>query len=653
MSALTDLLILNVAGNEATRSARSQTLRQAEFRVVEAAAGGEALCLMAAEIPHLVILDVDLPDISSLEVGRRIKANSAMAFVPVLYLSAVSVEEKDWARELKSGADSYLLEPVEPQVLVAMVRALLRMGQAEASVRTSARDWQTTFDAISDGLALLDGQGRVLRCNQAFARILEKPSSEICGRPCDELVYTRTNPAEATPFQRMLQTRQRESRDLYLGDGWFHVTSDPILAENGAITGAVCILSDITERKHAEQERAQLLLREQAARREAEAANRAKDTFLATVSHEVRTPLNAIMGWARLLRNGKLDTATGARAIESIERNATVQSQLIDDLLDISRIVTGKLNLEVGPVELGPIILAAIESIRPAAETKEIAIESVLDPAVEQISGDPRRLQQVVGNLLSNAIKFTPEGGRVNVRLDRADACARITVSDTGQGISPEFLPYVFDRFRQADATNNQPQTGLGIGLAIVRHLVELHGGTVQADSPSEGQGATFTVKLPLVQLQIADFELRNEPVAGKESALCSPQSEVSLGGLRVLVVDDEADARELLVVMLTQYGANVRAVASAQEALEALDRWPPDVLVSDIAMPDMDGYALIQKVRARPPERGGRIPAVALTAYARVEDRTHALVAGYHMHIAKPVNPAELAVVIATLSKG
>jgi signal transduction histidine kinase/ActR/RegA family two-component response regulator len=388
---------------------------------------------------------------------------------------------------------------------------------------------------------------------------------------------------------------------------------------------------------------------------ESQEASRLKDEFLATVSHELRTPLNAILGWARMLRTGKLDELTASQAIEIIERNARSQAQLIEDLLDVSRIITGQLRLEIGPVEPVSVINAAIDAVRPAAEAKSVRLQAVLDPWAGTVSGDPNRLQQIIWNLLSNAVKFTPKRGNVQVRLERVNSQIELVISDTGQGISQEFLPFVFDRFRQADSTLTRAHGGLG--LSIVRHLVEMHGGTVYADSPGEGLGSTFTVRLPLRVVRERAGEKGDsmaEPARHSQSIDfsdilfdCPPE----LRGLRVLVVDDEPDARGLLIAVLSQCDADVRACASAEEALVELEQWKPHIIVCDIEMPGEDGYSLIRKVRALPAEQGGRIPAVALTAHARAEDRMRVLSAGFNMHIPKPVEPAELALVIASFT--
>lgn len=404
---------------------------------------------------------------------------------------------------------------------------------------------------------------------------------------------------------------------------------------------------EIAERKRAEKERAELLAREQEARRAAEEANRLKDEFLAMVSHELRTPLTAILGWAHMLHSGQLDEAGVRRALETIERNAKVQAQVIEDLLDISRIMSGKLHLDVRAVKPRAVIEAAVDAMRLAAEAKNIRLQVITDPNDEPIAGDPDRLQQVVWNLLSNAIKFTPKGGRVEVRLEHGDTHISLIVKDTGQGIKPDFLPYVFDRFRQADSTITRKHRGLGLGLAIVRHLVELHGGSVAVESPGEGQGSTFTITLPVRPARMETQEPTSVRPTGGEIRFNCP---ASLRGLRILIVDDEMDTLDFTATVLEKCDAQVAIASSAAEALETLKRWRPDALVSDISMPGGDGYELISKVRALAPEQGGRVPAIALTAYVRVEDRLRALSAGYQMHVPKPIEPGELVMVIASL---
>ena len=435
------------------------------------------------------------------------------------------------------------------------------------------------------------------------------------------------------------------AREQILGAMTFVITEssrrytarDVALAEAVANRAAVAI------------DNARLLAAERRARGEAEAANRAKDEFLAVLSHELRTPLNAVYGWARMLRAGQVPAEATERGLEAIVRNANAQVQLIDDLLDISRVITGKMRLDVRPVDLRTVIEAALDSVRPAAVAKDIRVQTVLDPRAGPITGDPDRLQQVVWNLLMNAVKFTPKGGRVQVHLQRVNSHVEIVVSDTGLGMSADVLPFIFDRFRQGDSSSTRVHTGLGLGLALVKHFVELHGGDVTAQSPGEGKGATFIVTLPLTIAEIsAGPAPREHPTA---TSLELPTLVTRLDGVRVLVVDDDRDALDLASAILSQAGAVVRTCSSASEALQTFPEWRPDVLVSDVEMPGEDGYALIRKIRVLERERTGKTPAVALTAYGRVQDRMLALTAGFNMHVPKPVDPGELTTIIASLA--
>ncbi len=394
-------------------------------------------------------------------------------------------------------------------------------------------------------------------------------------------------------------------------------------------------------------EQARLFELAQAERRRAEEASRLKDEFLATVSHELRTPLTAMLGWMQLLRTGRLSAEKQARALETVERNTRVQAQLVEDLLDVSRIISGKLRLELGPMELADAVRGALEVVRPAAKARGVRLRATLDPEASPFVGDPHRLRQVVWNLLSNAVKFTPEGGRVDVRLRREGASSLIEVEDTGQGIGPDFLPHVFERFRQAEGGTTRRHSGLGLGLAIVKHLVELHGGQVEARSEGEGRGASFTVRLPASQAGAGAGRPEHADGPSEEGLECP--SEVK--GLRVLVVDDEEDVRELVLSLLDRCEMRVKAVGRASEALEVLVAERPDVLVCDIGMPEEDGYTFIRRVRQLPPESGGRTPAVALTAYSRAEDRMRALLSGYQMHLPKPIQPRELVATLALLT--
>ena len=371
----------------------------------------------------------------------------------------------------------------------------------------------------------------------------------------------------------------------------------------------------------------------EAARAEAEAANRAKDEFLSILSHELRNPLNAVSGWAKMLERGQLSAEQSRRAIQIILRNAALQVRLIDDLLDMTSVVSGRMRLAVQAVDLRSVVEEAVDTVRPAADAKDIRLQVVIESPGASVNGDPGRLQQVMWNLLSNAVKFTPKGGRVQISVQRVNSHVEIMVSDTGEGIRADLLPYIFDRLRHGDSSASRPHGGLGIGLALVRHLVELHGGSVFAESPGEGQGATFVVKLPLM---IA--EVRQAPVAHRAEPLLA---DLSLAGLRVIVVDNDPAAVDLIAEVLTRAGGEVRGCASAEIALHTLGQWRPEVLVSDIEMPGVDGYTLIRKVRALAPEQGGKTPAVALTAFSRPEDRIRSLMAGFNIHVSKPVDPA------------
>jgi signal transduction histidine kinase/ActR/RegA family two-component response regulator len=389
--------------------------------------------------------------------------------------------------------------------------------------------------------------------------------------------------------------------------------------------------------------------RERRARGQAEAANRTKDEFLATVSHELRTPLTAMLGWARLLRGKRVDQSRTERAVEAIERNAVAQAQLIEDLLDVSRIVSGKLRLDLHEADLHQIVEAAVESLRPSMDAKRIRFEMLLDPVGAHVLGDPNRLQQIVWNLLSNAIKFTDKEGRVTLSVARINSHVELAVRDDGRGIDPQFLSRVFQRFEQEESGESRLHGGLGLGLAISRHLVELHGGTIEAASGGPGQGAVFTVKLPLLPLTRKADEKEVHPSLSRDVRL---EATPEVQGLKVLIVDDEPDTRELLVATLTSFGCQVRAAAGAEEALRAVAAWSPEVIVSDIGLRGESGYDLVRKIRTLPAEEGGRIPAAALTAYARPEDRRRALRAGFEMFLPKPVEPGELVAALATLAR-
>ncbi len=546
-------------------------------------------------------------------------------------------------------------------VLHVLVRRWLAERMASEKALREQWDWlRTTLSSIGDAVLATDAEGRVVFLNGVAERLTGWSESAAKGRPLVEvfhIVHEVSREPAVNPVDRAL----REGVVVGLANHTLLISRDgsetpiddsaaPIRGADGRVRGVVLVFRDVAERKRAEDEREGLLARETTARAEAEAANRSKDEFLATVSHELRTPLSVITGWAGILRSGKRDEATALRAAETIERNARAQAKIIEDILDVSRITSGKFKVEASEVDTAPLVASAVDSLRPAAEAKGIALATALDPDTGLVWGDPTRLQQVVWNLVSNAVKFTPKGGRVDVRLCRVRSFVEIEVADSGAGISPAFLPAVFDRFRQADSSTTRKHGGLGLGLAIVRHLVELHGGAVSAASAGEGLGSTFTVRLPIRAVRLPPASSRMPPYAAPAADSPMPEIATALAGLRVMIVDDEPDALEMLALLLAACGAEVRAVASAAAALAALADWQPDVLVSDIGMPEADGYDLIRQVRALPGGERAAVPAIALTAHARAEDRANALAAGFQAHVAKPVDQIELVLVAARL---
>jgi PAS domain S-box-containing protein len=466
-------------------------------------------------------------------------------------------------------------------------------------------------------------------------------------QPCNDVWYESVRTGAAYEIEyRFLDRKSGQYR-------WFQGRALPVRDAGGAIVKWFGTCIDIDAQKRLAEQRKDLLDGERAARIEAERVGRMKDEFLATLSHELRTPLNAILGWSQIITRDDVEAAVRKQGVSVIERNARSQAKLIDDLLDMNRIVSGKVRLDVQRVKLIDVIEAALETVRPAAEGKRIRMTKVLDPMADAVSGDPHRLQQIVWNLLSNAVKFTPANGQVEVRLERVNNDLEISVSDSGVGIRAEFMPHVFERFRQAEGGTARRHGGLGLGLSIVKQLVELHGGSARVMSPGEGHGTTFTVRLPRTSaIQIGDEDEGERGESAGERPRWTPLLEhPGLAGVRVLVVDDEPDARELLRRVLGEYDADVIMAGSAQEALDMLTDARPDVLVSDIGMPDMDGYDLIRRVRALGERKGGRVRAVALTAYARPEDRTRALLAGYQSHVSKPVDAAEIVAIVAMLA--
>ena len=512
------------------------------------------------------------------------------------------------------------------------------------------------IDSADDAIISKTLDGIITSWNKGAQRIFGYTPEETIGKPVTMLIppdHIDEEPAILARLRAGERIEHYETVRITKNGRYIDIslTVSPIIGPNGQVVGASKIARDITEQRQARKALDAAYEEAKRARRQAEESSRLKEEFLATISHELRTPLSAILGWTRMLRLGQLSGEDETKALDTIERNARAQAQLIDDLLDVSRIITGKLRMDVRPADPNSFIDAAVEAVRPAAEAKGVRVQKVMDTGATSIPGDPVRLQQVVWNLLSNAIKFTPRGGHVQIRTERVNSHLEIVVSDTGQGIPSDFLPHVFDRFRQADQKTSRQHGGMGLGLAIVRHLVELHGGTVRATSEGVGQGATFTVQLPIAPVYQVDASGgRVHP--GARDLLPANDITDRLDGLTILVVDDEPDTRDLLRQGLEFCGANVRLAGSAAEALNARRRAVPDVLISDIGMPGVDGYDLIRQIRNLEAEKSRRVAAIALTAYTRVEDRLHALRAGYDMHVPKPVELTELVAVAVSLTR-
>ncbi|MEH2398395.1 hybrid sensor histidine kinase/response regulator [Nostoc sp.] len=613
--------------------------------------GADFLTALETEDFDLILADYALPSfdgISALQIARN-----QCPEVPFIFVSAALGEELA-IEALKNGATDYVLKQRLGRLVPSVQRALREAKerrerqQAEELLQKSEARYRRIVDTSYEGIWMIDSQSRTEFVNQRLSEMLGYPAQEMLGRSMFDFIVQ----ADGIVAEEILKWLKREGSDLKEGqlrckDGsyiWTLISARAIFSEENEFLGAIAMLTDISDRKRTESERDRLFQLEQTARAEAEAANRIKDEFLAVLSHELRSPLNPILGWAKLLQSRKFDDTALQKALKTIERNAKLQAELIEDLLDVSRILQGKLNLKMIPVNLASTIEAAMETVRLAAEAKTIQIEMMLDRK-GKVLGDSARLQQVFWNLLSNAVKFTPIGGHVNVQLESIDAEAQITVSDTGKGIHSDFLVHVFDYFRQGDSTTTRKFGGLGLGLAIARHLVEMHGGTISAESLGEEQGAIFTIRLPLLKDSAI---IEDDPNADSSTAIFASSP---LMGVQVLVVDDNTDSRNFFSFVLEQFGAIVTAVGSADQALQALTQSKPDILLSDIGMPEMNGYMLMQQVRTLEAEVGGKqIPAIALTAYAGEINQQQAIRAGFQQHIVKPVAPEELLMAISNL---
>lgn len=635
MNKQTPYTVLVVDDNDATLYSTSRVLRNAGFHVMIAATGHEAL-VAAKQGPDLIVLDVNLPDINGFEICRHLRLNPETSRTPVVYLSATFVSDISKVEGLEAGADGYLTHPVEPMVLIATLRVFLRMRRSEEALRESESRFRAIFDQVLHGICLFSAEFKFIEVNPAMCRILQCSRERLIGRSLEEFA-----PIEA-------QATLQSMRDGMDSKGTFEGTF-PLRRENGTTVELdwhfsmdsdtdfrLATVVDATPRLTIESEREALLSSERAARATAERANRVKDEFLAMLSHELRTPLGAIVGWAHLLKMGKCGPEDVLEGAEVIERNAKVQTQLIADLLDVSRITSGKMQLEIQLLNPAEIVAAALDSVMSAAHAKRITLQRKLQEPIGLVLADSSRLQQVVWNLVNNAVKFTQSGGRVEVELRRSDSQVEIEVQDNGRGISAEFLPHIFERFRQQDAGTRRDQGGLGLGLAIVKHLVELQGGTVSAASEGENRGSQFTVRLPVAA--VGESPLSPSSLA----ATSGPKVATMLQDVKILVVDDDEDARTMLSRVLREQGAIVHEATSVALALDNVGTWRPHLIISDIGMPQQDGYDLIRLLRANGFE-SKNLPAIALTAFARGEDRERALQAGFQVHLTKPVDPGEL----------
>jgi PAS domain S-box-containing protein len=623
--------VLVVDDNSASLYATSRVLRAAGFDVLEADSGGKAL--MLADQVGLLVLDINLPDLDGFEVCRKLRARSSTAYLPIVHLSATFMDTADMSQGLAAGADSYLTHPADPAVLVATVRALLFARQADVVKRAADARFRKVFELASGSIALFDA-GLIYRdVNAAFSTMVGRESVDIIGQTFADLLA----PGQEARFEA-LRTELGNSGQW---EGVLSISSadGPVDVEwmiSTETSGDTCIAigTDVTARQRLESERERLLDSERAARSEAERSNQMKDEFLAVLSHELRNPLNAILGWAKVLSRAPDTTALVKQGLEAIERNSRVQAHLIADLLDIAGIRFGKMRLILGVTSPASAVEAALDVIASQSQRKGLRIHAEIADTEARVLADEGRLQQIIWNLLSNAIKFTPPDGSVSVRAGTVGGFYEIEITDTGQGIDPEFLPRLFDRFSQQESGANKSFAGLGIGLTIVRHLVDAHHGIIEAHSEGPGTGATFRVRLPLT-----DQQVNVTPDAASQH----------LSNAHVLVVEDDADARALIGRILSDAGMRISEAAGADEALAHIGQLAPDLLISDIGMAKQHGYQLMRTLRA-----GGytpeQLPAIALTAFSRPEDHDDAIQAGFQVHLSKPVNADTLKATVVRL---
>jgi PAS domain S-box-containing protein len=674
--------------------------------LVKSNSGEEALrCLLHNDFA-VILLDVQMPQMDGFEVATLIRRRQRSRDTPIIFLTAFSSSEQFMFKGYALGAVDYLIKPIAPNILLSKVAIFIELFKKNEALRQKTEILQQQTQALQRQASQLESMNAELQMSEERFRLLSTCSplgvfvtdpegccmyanprfQTICGNTTDSTsaqgwlacVHPEDSALAHSMWMAYMQGEQEFSQEFRLqaddeGDRWISIRSARLVSDQTKFLGYVGTVEDITERKRVEAATAQII-REQAARQEAETANRMKDEFIAILSHELRTPLNAILGWSHLLQSRDLDADKTKYAIDTIERNANTQKQLIEDILDVSQIVRGKLQLQCQPLNLIGVAEAALETVRPAAEAKAIALtDNFADYPRLEVMGDMLRLQQVIWNLLTNAIKFTPEQGQVSLQVSLVtelpqthqespnhqapdpqtpspQAYVHLQITDTGLGIDREFLPHIFDRFRQADSSTIRSQGGLGLGLAIVHYLVKQHQGHVWADSPGENQGATFVVALPLLPAAAPPDLATTVPFTHPETVAAPNQR---LSGVSVLVVDDDADTRDFLTFLLEAQGAAVTTAASALEGLQLMDSRAPAVLLCDISMPDMDGYTLLKAIRDRQPAAQPPVPAIAITAHARLSDRTHALASGFQGHVPKPIDADQLIQTILQVTQG
>jgi hypothetical protein len=676
--------VLIVDDNPANLAAFEAILWDGNFDLVTAPSGAEAMRQLLLGDFAAILLDINMPSLDGIETAKLIRARERSRDVPIIFITAHQPDQAQMLKGYASGAADYLVKPVLPEILRFKVRVFVELFQKTKQVEWQAaqlrainarlqdeiaqrkeaeRDaafereerQRVALASIADAVIATDAQGGIVSLNPMAEQLCGCTNEAARGRSLSEVLDTRSAEDQEPPEQALRRCIARDETiraphpvELLRGRrtaGYIAWSLAPVHDRVGNVVGAMLVAQDVTDRHRAELERARALRQEKAARKAAEQANRARDEFLAVISHELRTPLNAIVGWTQILRTRGATAAHTEQAVEAIHRSAMAQKKLIEDLLDMSRIINGKIDLAKGPVDLAAVVTSAIDTLRPLSDGKRLSIDCDLDGGVPPVHADRARLEQVIWNVLANAVKFTPDAGRIGVRLQHGGDRARLTVIDSGEGIARNFLPHVFDAFRQADSTTTRRQGGLGLGLAIARQLVIMHQGSIEAHSDGPGRGATFVVSLPLTPGAAPGSGAGDDAAQAKAD---EPQRD--LRQVRVLIVDDDADTLEMMSILAEEAGADVKGALNVREALRLVREWLPDVLLSDISMPDEDGFALIRRVRALPPREGGHTPAAAITAMASDEDRARVLAAGFQAHIAKPLEFDTLVQTIASL---